>query len=62
MSDTFDWPFFTDAHRTFAAELRTWAHRGLAQSHAGIDADSSRPRPCSRCEATVATASGRGDA
>ncbi|MEP7000904.1 MAG: acyl-CoA dehydrogenase family protein, partial [bacterium] len=41
MTDTYSWPFFTDAHRTLAAELRTWAQRELSVSnaHSDVDAD-----------------------
>ena len=37
MTDTYDWPFFTDAHRALAAELRGWAQREIAQSHTTTD-------------------------
>lgn len=47
MSTTFDWPFFEDTHRTLATELRAWAERDVAHSHAGADADS-------ECRALVA--------
>ena len=39
MMDTFDWPFFTDAHRTLEAELRSWSQRELSHPHAGADVD-----------------------
>ena len=39
MSDTFDWPFFTDAHRTLATDLRAWAQRQLTDAHANADVD-----------------------
>ena len=39
MTSTFDWPFFTDAHRTFASELRTWATRELSHAHETTDVD-----------------------
>ncbi len=39
MPDTFDWPFFTDAHRSLAAELRTWAQREIAHAHGETDVD-----------------------
>ncbi len=35
----YDWPFFTDAHRTFATGLRSWAQRELAHSHETTDVD-----------------------
>ena len=33
------WPFFTDAHRTLATELRVWAARELAGAHERADVD-----------------------
>ena len=39
MTDTFAWPFFTDAHRALAADLRAWTLRELADSHAHENAD-----------------------
>jgi acyl-CoA dehydrogenase len=39
MTATFDWPFFTDAHRTLAAELQAWAKRELTSSHETTDVD-----------------------
>jgi alkylation response protein AidB-like acyl-CoA dehydrogenase len=41
MTDTYSWPFFTDAHRALAAELRSWAQRELsvATAHPDVDAD-----------------------
>lgn len=39
MTNTFDWPFFTDAHRTFASELRAWAQGELAHAHETTDVD-----------------------
>lgn len=39
MSDTFNWPFFTDAHRTLATDLRAWAQRQLTDAHANADVD-----------------------
>jgi alkylation response protein AidB-like acyl-CoA dehydrogenase len=39
VTNTFDWPFFTDAHRTFASELRAWAQRELAHAHETTDVD-----------------------
>jgi alkylation response protein AidB-like acyl-CoA dehydrogenase len=37
MTDTYDWPFFTDAHRALAADLRGWAQREITQSHTTTD-------------------------
>ena len=34
------WPFFTEAHRTLAAELRAWAARELGRAHKSADVDS----------------------
>jgi len=41
VTSTFDWPFFTDAHRTFASELRAWATHELSRAHesTNVDAD-----------------------
>ena len=39
MSRTFDWPFFTDAHRALASELSAWASRELSQEHAAGSVD-----------------------
>ncbi|MEO8336231.1 MAG: acyl-CoA dehydrogenase family protein [bacterium] len=39
MTNTFDWPFFTDAHRAFASELRTWSQRELSHAHETTDVD-----------------------
>jgi alkylation response protein AidB-like acyl-CoA dehydrogenase len=39
VTSPFDWPFFTDAHRTFASELRTWATRELSHAHETTDVD-----------------------
>ena len=36
---TMAWPFFTDAHRTLATELRVWAARELAGAHERADVD-----------------------
>ena len=33
------WPFFTEAHRTLAAELRAWAARELGRAHERADVD-----------------------
>ncbi|MEP6992799.1 MAG: acyl-CoA dehydrogenase family protein [bacterium] len=38
MSHHTTWPFFTDAHRTFARDLRRWANTELPSAH-GADAD-----------------------
>ena len=35
----FSWPFFTDAHRALATELRAWAQRELGNAHASGDVD-----------------------
>lgn len=39
MTSTLDWPFFTDAHRAFAGELRAWAGRELSHAHESTDVD-----------------------
>jgi alkylation response protein AidB-like acyl-CoA dehydrogenase len=39
VTNTFDWPFFSDAHRSFASELRAWARRELSPSHETTDVD-----------------------
>ena len=39
MTDTFTWPFFTDAHRALAADLRAWTVRELADAHETADVD-----------------------
>jgi len=39
-SDTMAWPFFADAHRSFANDLRTWAERNIRDDvgHSHVDA------------------------
>ena len=39
--DAFSWPFFTEAHRAFASNVREWAERELGQGHTstGVDAE-----------------------
>ncbi len=39
MTDTFTWPFFTDAHRALATDLRAWTLRELPDAHEHADVD-----------------------
>ena len=39
MTDTFTWPFFTDAHRALAADLLAWTVRELADAPENADVD-----------------------
>src|SRR3954454_20010879 len=39
MASAFDWPFFDEAHRTFAASLREWSVSTLGSAPHGADVD-----------------------
>ena len=39
MTNTFTWPFFTDAHRALAVDLRAWTLRELTDAHENADVD-----------------------